>query len=185
MKNKVLKRYKSGLYALLFILGIVVCVLFVDMLTKILTDGISVRIWDGVFNFVSVHNTGGAWSILDEHTWILIVLTFLFLIAFFVFNYFFKQRTNLYLVGFALVVGGAVGNLIDRLFLGYVRDFISLDFLGNFPVFNIADMCLLAGVIVLCVFFLFSYPKLNKGKLKKQEKYVLSKQIKLYKKGDL
>ena len=82
-------------------------------------------------------------------------------------------------------MGGAVGNLIDRLFLGYVRDFISLDFLGNFPVFNIADMCLLAGVIVLCVFFLFSYPKLNKGKLKKQEKYVLSKQIKLYKKGDL
>ena len=177
MKNKVLKRYKSGLYALLFILGIVVCVLFVDMLTKILTDGISVRIWDGVFNFVSVHNTGGAWSILNEHTWILITLTFIFLIAFCIFNYFFKQRTTLYLVGFSLVLGGAVGNLIDRLFLGYVRDFIALDFI-NFPVFNIADMCLCAGVIVLLVFFLFLYPKYNKKYLKTKQKFALAKKLK-------
>ena len=185
MKNKFLNRYKTGLNCLLFVLFLVFAILFIDILTKILTDGISVQIWNGVFNFVSVHNTGGAWSILNEYTWILILLTFLFLIAFFIFNFYFKQRTTLYLVGFSLVVGGAIGNLIDRLFLGYVRDFISLDFLGNFPVFNIADICLCAGVIILCVFFLFLYPKLNKGKLKKNAKYNLSKQIKIYKKGSL
>lgn len=80
-------------------------------------------------------------------------------------------------MGFSLVFGGAVGNLIDRLFLGYVRDFIALDFI-NFPVFNIADMCLCAGVIVLLVFFLFLYPKYNKKYLKTKQKFALAKKLK-------
>ena len=177
VKNKFFKRYKSGLFAILLILGIIALVIGVDILTKVLTDGKSILVLPSFFNFISVHNTGGSWSILNEHTWILITLTFVFLIAFCIFNYFFKQRTTLYLVVFSLVFGGAIGNLIDRLFLGYVRDFIALDFI-NFPVFNIADMCLCAGVIVLLVFFLFLYPKYNKKYLKTKQKFALAKKLK-------
>ena len=164
------KRFQQGYKAIAFIIG----VLFWDMLTKIITDGVSVKIWPNVFNFVSVHNTGGAWSILNQHTWILIVLSILFLIGIFVFNYFFKQRTLFYTISFSLIVGGALGNLIDRIFLGHVRDFISLDFIPNFTIFNIADICLCVGVFMICVFFVFLLPKLEKGKLKDKKKYKMS-----------
>ena len=177
-KKNIFNVYGKGYKAI----AIVICVVFWDLLTKVLTDGFSVKIWPNVINFVSVHNTGGAWSILNQHTWILIVLTFLFLIAFFTFNYFFKQRTTFYTVAFSLIVGGAIGNLIDRLFLGYVRDFISLDLIPNFPVFNIADICLCVGVVLFCVFFIFILPKLNKGFVKKEIKLKKSNAIKLFKK---
>lgn len=180
-KKNFFTRYENGHKAI----GIIFCVLFWDIFAKVITDGLSVEVWPGFFNFVSVHNTGGAWSILNQHTWLLIVLTFIFLVVFLIFNYFFKQKTMLYVIGFSLVFGGAIGNLIDRLFLGYVRDFISLDFISNFPVFNIADMCLCAGVIILCVFFLFVTPQLNKKTIKLNKNFKISKAIKLYKKGSL
>ena len=165
-------------------IGFIIALLAWDLITKALTDGINLKVIPGFFNFVSVDNTGGAWGILNQHTWILIVLTFLFLGAYFTFNYFFKQRTLFYTIGFSLVASGTIGNLFDRLFLGHVRDFISLDFI-KFPVFNLADMFLCVGMIMLAVFFLFLYPKLNKGILKKNLRLKKSKVLKIFTKGSL
>lgn len=58
-------------------------------------------------------------------------------------------------LGLALVLSGAIGNLIDRVALGYVRDFIAFDFI-NFPVFNFADSCITVGAVLLVVSVLFT-----------------------------
>lgn len=58
-------------------------------------------------------------------------------------------------LGLALVLSGAIGNLIDRVALGYVRDFIAFDFM-NFPVFNFADSCITVGAVLLIVSVLFT-----------------------------
>lgn len=58
-------------------------------------------------------------------------------------------------LGLALVLSGAIGNLIDRVALGYVRDFIAFDFI-NFPVFNFADSCITVGAVLLIVSVLFT-----------------------------
>ena len=143
-------------------LGIILGVVFWDIFTKIITDGFEITVIKNVLSFYSTQNTGGAWSILSSATWLLTVFSCLAVVGIVVFDFvFFKKQTKLYTVAYALILGGAIGNLIDRIFLGYVRDFIRLDFI-KFPIFNLADMCLVAGVICMCVFIIFIYPKLDK-----------------------
>ena len=64
------------------------------------------------------------------------------------------NKTKLYNVAYVFILAGAFGNAIDRTFLGYVRDFIKLDFI-NFPVFNVADSLLVVGVILLAFYIIF------------------------------
>ena len=69
------------------------------------------------------------------------------------------QNSSLFLgVCVGLMMGGAIGNLIDRLFLGFVRDFINFDFI-TFPVFNFADVALTIGIFLMIVYILFFYSK--------------------------
>lgn len=112
---------------------------------------------DGFINFTYVQNKGVAWGIFAEAdvTIYLGILSLIFALAFLALNTFvFKKGKNLlYYISFCLIVGGTIGNMIDRLFLQYVVDFIKLDFM-SFPVFNIADAFLVVGVILFCVWFL-------------------------------
>lgn len=107
-------------------------------------------------------NTGAAFSIFEEHTWILTLISAaasVFLIILLVKKVF---PHPFGMVSLALVLAGAVGNLIDRLFLGYVTDMFQTLFM-NFPVFNVADICIVCGGIAFCVYFL-----LFQGKEEKQ-----------------
>ena len=79
----------------------------------------------------------------------------------FLFNHFVKEKNLFYCLAFGFVIGGAVGNLVDRLWLNYVRDFIFLDFFPTFPVFNVADSFLCVGAIMLAIFILFMQGKKN------------------------
>lgn len=98
-------------------------------------------------------NTGAAFSIFEQHTWILTLISaaasvlLIVLLAKKTFNHPFAM------VSLALVLAGAVGNLIDRLFLGYVTDMFQTLFM-NFPIFNVADICIVCGGIAFCVYFL-------------------------------
>ncbi len=103
---------------------------------------------------VFMKNTGAAWSILDGGRWFFVLLSFAFLF----FLTFMRRR---FLIGkwtmlsYSFLYAGILGNLIDRLFFGYVRDFFSFQF-GNyfFPVFNFADIFIVMGAIFL---FLITY----------------------------
>ena len=115
-------------------------------------------------NFISVlykQNTGAAWSILEGQVILLCIITFVFLVMLVVFDHYFKEKNTLYSIAYGLVLGGALGNLFDRMVYGFVRDFIKLDFI-EFPIFNIADSALTIGVICFLIFFIFFYGRKKK-----------------------
>lgn len=117
-----------------------------------------------LLKFKLTYNTGAAFSFLGEYSWaiilfvVLTVLTLAGITAYMLYNFIKKKDISKWLaVALALVFGGAIGNLIDRLWLGKVRDFIFVFYNTNiFPaIFNVADIALVVGVIMICVFLLF------------------------------
>ena len=100
----------------------------------------------------NLRNDGAAWSILEGQQWFFTVVT---LIALAVLAYLFYRwrRQPRLLWPLTLILAGAIGNFIDRLQNGYVVDMIELLFI-NFPVFNVADVCLTVGVAWLLVIFI-------------------------------
>ena len=144
---------------------IFVCI-FWDQFFKIITDGYNIIIIKDFFNFISIHNDGAAYGSFSGKTNILIVVTILILMLIFVYNWLNKNKSFLYCTAIGLIVGGAIGNLIDRIFLGYVRDFIKFSFL-NFN-FNIADACLTIGVILFAIYLIFQLDRIKKKKKNEQ-----------------
>ena len=100
----------------------------------------------------NLRNDGAAWSILEGQQWFFTVVT---LIALAVLAYLFYRwrRQPRLLWPLTLILAGAIGNFIDRLQNGYVVDMFELLFI-NFPVFNVADLCLTVGVLWLVVIFI-------------------------------
>ena len=137
---------------------LIAIVLALDLFTKHLFYGVSQNFLPGLIGFRECQlNTGGAWSIMSDKTWLLIMLTVVFVIGVLIFDFFFKSKSKLYSISFGFIVGGAVGNLIDRLALGGVRDFLFFEFAPNFPTFNVADSFLCVGMILLAIYILFVY----------------------------
>ena len=103
-------------------------------------------------------NTGMAWGLLPNARVYFIIVT-LILAAFLVFLLVRDRKLlpKLSKVALTVILSGAIGNLIDRIFLGYVRDFIAFDFI-EFPVFNIADCCVTIGAVLLAVSLLLTKP---------------------------
>lgn len=132
-------------------------VVIADLISKHFLDGVVAPLIPHVVSVSSTHNYGASWSILSGATWFFVVLGCVFVAGMIAFDIFYKKsfRANgWYRTGFALLLGGIVGNLIDRIAFGYVRDFIKLDFI-NFPIFNIADIALTVGCICLVVWLIF------------------------------
>lgn len=105
-------------------------------------------------NITYVRNTGAAWSILDTNTWIVTVISLLIIMGIIYYIYRNRNKINKKIVkiGYGLVLGGSIGNFIDRIIYGYVVDFIDIDIFGwNYPIFNLADMFIVGGVILLMI----------------------------------
>lgn len=142
-----------------YIVGLLV--LFFDQLTKFwvqksMMPRDSIPLIPGVFHLTYVQNTGAAFGFLREKTLFFIAVAVLVL-GFIIFLIPRLPRGNLFLrVVFGLLLGGALGNLIDRIRFGYVVDF--LDF-RIWPVFNIADMAIVVGVCFLVWVILFRTPE--------------------------
>lgn len=148
----------------IIIASLLVGIVAIDQILKhVLTDK-NFTVLQNILSVSYRQNTGAAWSILEGKVMLLCVLTIVFLFLLVTFDHYFKHKNTLYAVAYGLVLGGAVGNLFDRMVFGYVKDFIKLDFI-NFPIFNIADMALTAGVICFLVFFIFFY---NTGEKQKK-----------------
>ena len=102
----------------------------------------------------NVKNFGAALGMLANGRYILIAVT-LFIMIYFLYLIFIKKiRSHLFLIASSLIIGGGIGNLIDRLLLGYVVDYLSLSFFP--PVCNFADYSITAGIILLAIFVLKS-----------------------------
>jgi signal peptidase II len=115
----------------------------------------------GDFLTLTLHfNTGAAFSMMEGRRFILILLPALMIIL--LIAYIIKERksgSRLQLLSLSLIVGGGMGNLIDRFAFGKVTDFISV---GSFPIFNVADMCVVSGcfLVVISLFL----PEIGKRK---------------------
>ena len=132
------------------ILVIVLAILSLDRLTKLLIAKNllyhqSIPVIKGIFHLTLVHNRGAAFGILKEQI-PLFIFTSLFAITLIFINLKNNQHKKSYSISLSLILAGALGNLIDRLYLGYVIDF--LDF-GIWPVFNVADSAISIGAIML------------------------------------
>ena len=120
---------------------------------------------DGVLHLTYLENRGMAFGMMQGQKWLLIWVTafvLLLLIAAIIFGKIQKTAT---LVTTAVIIGGGVGNLIDRVYRGYVIDYINLEII-HFAIFNLADICVTCGTAVLLV--LLAREMLAEEKAKKQ-----------------
>lgn len=99
-----------------------------------------------------VRNSGGAFGLLSGNNSLLIIVTGMAVIGLIVFLAFLPSRSTYLALGFALLLGGATGNFLDRMLHGAIIDYIQI---WNFPVFNLADTAIVIGAS-LVVFHLFT-----------------------------
>ncbi len=134
------------------IIFILIFILIADQFTKIIVSsclqGFPINIIDNFFYIDFVKNTGAAFSIFKDWTFLLIILTIVIIILLIYALSQLKNINKIQIYAYGFILGGTIGNFIDRLLYGYVIDFFSFKF-GNFlfPVFNIADCALVIGVI--------------------------------------
>ncbi len=144
---------------LVLLLGLAIILL--DQLTKqwirsAFTYGDSRPVIDGLFNLVYVRNDGAAWNILSGHGLILILISIAVLVLLLIYRRSFLEEQFSHKILLGLMVGGIVGNLIDRIRFGWVTDF--LDFhvgAHHWPSFNVADsaICIAVGLYIITNIF--------------------------------
>lgn len=133
----------------------------IDQIAKIIATnflvGNSIPIINNIFYLTYVENKGALWGILSGNRYILIILSILAIYG--IIKYFLLDENikKIELISYSLMLGGVIGNLIDRLFYGYVVDFLDFRWLSyNYPVFNIADSSIVIGVILLLIHMIYN-----------------------------
>ena len=129
-----------------------IVIIFGDLLTKHLVAssmqlGQSQPIINNFFYFTYAHNTGVAWGMMSGHLLLFILVALVSAVVMIVYFRRTSKKEILTRFGLVLAFSGMIGNLFDRIVLGYVRDFIDvIIFNYNFPIFNIADIAVVVGV---------------------------------------
>ena len=142
------------IYFIIGILGVVADFVTKKLAVAYLKGGNEVILIEKVFKLSYVENKGAAFGIFQDMRYVFVVLTVL--IVFFLFWLLKSQKTQsrIFKTGIILMISGAVGNFIDRVFLGYVVDFLNF-YLIDFPVFNVADCFVCIGAGLLVIYYLF------------------------------
>ena len=146
--------------------GIVLDQLSKLLAVKLLAPIGSVPLWEGVLHLTYVENRGAAFGMLAEHRWVFMSISTIAIIAIALYLYSGRNTSKLYTSALMLIVSGGIGNMIDRIALGYVVDFVDFALI-DFAVFNIADslVCIGAGLLVLAlVLDIIKEAKLEKAK---------------------
>ena len=122
-------------------------------LTRLLAEGPVVLI-RGVIGLRYTENTGAAFSMLSEHTWILIVFTMIAVAVLLVLLYRNRSGSRLMKAALILIIAGGLGNLYDRIFQGFVVDYIEV-LLFRYTIFNFADCLVCVGAALLLIYLIF------------------------------
>ena len=163
---KKLKPIYYIIYTAVIIGGIVLDQLSKLISVKLLAPIESVPLWEGVLHLTYVENRGAAFGMLAEHRWVFMSISTIAITAIAIYLYSGRNTSKLYTSALMLIVSGGIGNMIDRIALGYVVDFIDFALI-DFAVFNIADslVCIGAGLLVLAlVLDIIKEAKLEKAK---------------------
>lgn len=147
-------KYRGRLRLFLIVAALVV---ILDQLSKlwIYANRPQLELLPGFLKLVYFENTGAIFGLFHNHTELFIALGIAGSVIILVFLYYFPPATTVGTLSFSLILSGAVGNLIDRIRLGYVIDFILIHVqeLFRWPAFNIADTALTVGIFVLIYYF--------------------------------
>lgn len=139
----------------IFIISFIVLV--IDIISKRLVINFmipeeSIILIDNFFSLTYVKNTGVAFSFMDGYVPLIIISSMI--VLFMIFKYIkYSDISKWDSIGYSLVIGGAIGNLCDRIVYGYVIDFLDFNIFGlNYPIFNLADTFIVIGVVILLIF---------------------------------
>lgn len=125
-------------------------ILLLDQFTKWLVAtnmsvGERIPVWDGVLSITSHRNRGAAFGILQGQMWLFYIVTVIVVVGVIFYLQKYGRKQPLFGMSLALILGGAIGNFIDRVFRGEVVDFIYFEII-DYPIFNVADSALVIGV---------------------------------------
>ena len=139
------------------ILLIIFLVVLIDQIAKLIIKntigyGVFVKVIGNFFRITYVENTGAAWSILEGKIVLLTLLSLVFL-SFLIYCAFKEKKSNkLNVLSYGFIIGGILGNMLDRIFYKKVIDFLAFKIFNyNFPVFNIADSFIVIGAILFII----------------------------------
>jgi len=122
------------------------------LIVKNMELGMSIPIIDNVLYITSHRNRGAAWGILENKMWFFYIITVVFVVFIVMYMKKYAQTDKLLGISLGLILGGAIGNFIDRVFRQEVVDFIHVYiFSYNYPVFNVADSALCIGVVLIII----------------------------------
>ena len=142
-------KLKKISFPIVIILGIVLDQIVKMAIVKNLILSEQKSVINGILSLTHLRNNGAAWSILEGQQWFF-VLTTVIVLAVAIWFWLKNLSKNWYAIGLTLIISGALGNFIDRVRQGYVVDMFQLDFI-NFPIFNVADILLSIGFVVLFI----------------------------------
>ena len=151
-----------------------VCVL--DQLTKVwamdliaaansmpveqIAEGNTLPIFENILHFTYLENSGMSFGLLANHRWVFMLLSAVGIIALFVYLISLKGSGKLVCTALSMVIGGGIGNMFDRIFLGYVVDFIDVRCIPGWKwIFNVADSAVCVGAALLILGILLEYKK--------------------------
>lgn len=178
---------------MLFVFIVALIILLADQLSKLFVVGFFIESGQPLFegwltfqgeseiiipktlSFTYVLNDGAAFGILSNQRFFFLIATVLICVVGFIVLSRFPKKHILLKLSSAFILGGALGNLIDRSIIGVVRDFIDVTLIDtitgySFPVFNLADVFVVIGTIMLAIYILFIHDKIYPPKEKKANK---------------
>lgn len=153
---------------MLFCIILMLASIIIDQASKLLVANYlpeigSLPLIQDIFHFTYVENRGAAFGMLENHRWIFMVLSVLGIAAMAIWLMVEKPQSRWLRAAISLVIGGGIGNMIDRVRLGYVIDFIDCRFI-DFYVFNIADSCVCVGCALFLLLVVIEEVKTQKAK---------------------
>ena len=143
---------------LYLIFGLSVAIAVIDYILKILVINNlkpvgSVEVIPGLFSLKYVENRGAAFGMLSNARWVFILFTIAIIIGLIILIIRKRIKSKLFNTAAILIIGGGLGNLIDRVFYGYVVDYLSISFFP--PVCNFADYCVTVGAALMVIYLIF------------------------------
>ena len=135
---------------------VIIITFIIDLISKlIVTSNLklygSISVINGFFNITYTKNKGAAFGMFEGSAWLIIIIS-LVILGYLIYEFRKKDNSKYMNYSIALIIGGLLSNLSDRVFLGYVRDFLDFNIFGyNFAIFNIGDIAIVVGCIMLFI----------------------------------
>ena len=152
----------------LILIGVIAVSVIADQISKLIVVnsmalGETVPVIEDVFHFTYIQNRGAAFGMLANNRWVFMILSTVAIVVMCVYLFKYCEESTFTKIGMALIIGGGIGNMIDRVALGYVIDMIDCRFI-DFYVFNVADSCVCVGAFMVGLGYLLSSIKASKAK---------------------